>query len=188
MRRPPPSDPLEFDPTAPEPAGGGDPPDTLVAALPLERAGERFADPTRVVPEPEPRPRALRLDFSEVRGLEQGSRASDRAGAARIDPAAFLSRADRAAMERAQSLPRGSLPSLIERDERSAGVRVVHVNRRFWLHLALGVVIPAVLVAAGVFGLSRYRAAAMERQVEALRRSDAIHRQLEDARQNQIAR
>lgn len=137
---------------------------------------------------PNPRDRGLRLDFSQVQGLEQEHRASKRAGAARIDDAAFLSRSQQAALDRAKAVPRTSLPNLIERDERSVGTRVVHESKRYWLYLALGVAIPALVVAAGVFGLSRYRAAKLEREIQELRGSETLHRQLDEARQKQIAR
>ncbi len=136
---------------------------------------------------PSARNRGLRLDFSQVQGLEQEHRASKLAGATRIDEGVFLSRSQQAALARAKVVPKG-LPSLIERDERSVGIRIVHESRRFWLYLALGVAIPALLVGASVFGLSRYREAKLEREIQELQRSVTLHRQLEEARLKQIAR
>lgn len=166
MAKTPPPDPLEFDPTArPAPAG---PPQGR-----------------RQVPQ---RDKALDLDFSEVEGLDEQHRASRRPGAARMDPDSFLSRSEKEAMERARAAPRASLPNLIERDERSVGVRIVHRRRRYGVLLALGVALSALVVSAATWALSRWRAAATEREVQELRNPEALQRQREMEREKRIDR
>ncbi len=167
MAKPPPPDPFEFDPTS----GAG-------SEVPTGRPG----------PSSERREEALHLDFSDVQGLEEQRRAPRRPGAARMDADSFLRRAEKEALQRAQSTPRASLPNLIERDERAVGVRVVHRTRRYGLLLALGVALSAAAVGAATWGLSRRRASATEREVEELRKSEALYRLRELNREKRIDR
>jgi hypothetical protein len=182
-----PDDPYEFDPFAdPEPAPAAK---STPAPARHDLAAELFDEP---VAGPAPKPvsaephKALRLDFSDVLGSDREVRGAQRIGAGVLDTGEFLSKEDRAALERAAAAPRADLPSSIDLEQRMAGVRVVAESRRYWVWLVLLIAIPLVLVVGGVWTYVRIQQSRTERELKELRGTEETLRRDQQKREQQL--
>jgi hypothetical protein len=189
-------DPLEFDPFAdPAPEPPRPPPPATRGLSESALFGDVAPEPQPEAEPPEPPPEptrtrkpSLQIDFSEVLGPGRDVQGALRVGATSLDMGDFMTKEDRAALERAQTAPRASLPSTLEVDEFGSGVRVVAENKRVWVWVVAGVVL-SVLIALGiVWGRFKHLQVKREQEIEELRRADEIHRKAAEQHEQQMLR
>ncbi len=188
-------DPFEFDPFADQAPGQGRSPAAPLSSEPGEAGGgasldDLFGDlPPPPAPEqPKPKPKALQIDFDAMLGAGKSGRAGQKIGAAVLETDQFLSKKDVEALERAKTVPKVSLPSTFDLEERIEGTRVVAESKRFWVWLVLIALVPVILIVSGVFLFVRHKASLMEQEIEELRRSEGLHRKSIEKREQELLR
>lgn len=208
--RPTDDDPLEFDletATAAAPPRGSTQvaefegtqqarvgPATQVADLAGESAAAELDDAellrslqqsTQVAPKPTA---PLKIDFTEVLGTSRDVAGARRIGAQALQMDDFQSKHEKQALERAQAVPKYDLPTSLDHEERGKAVRVVEHKGRFWLWALLAVLVPALVVTGGVFVAYKLRYSGADKDVEALKKADEIHRKAAAEHEKQMAR
>lgn len=171
-------DPFEYELEIPESSGqpSAEVEDDITAFDPFG-AEARPADPSA----------PLRLDFSELL-TDPELRGARSVGASALDTNAFVSSEEREALARARKIT-AEKPAIVElEEERQGATRVVAENRMPYLWAALGVVVLAGLVAAGLWVLHGRRQAQMQQEVERLLEAERGHRARDIGREAELSR
>jgi hypothetical protein len=144
-----------------------------------------MGDPTKVVAPAKP----LKLDFSEVLGSAGQVAGAQRIGAQALESEEFLSKYEKEAIGRAEAPPKFDLPSSLEHEVRSGAVRIVEERYRIWIWAVVALLVPALIAVGGVFVYYRIiRMHGVDKEVEALKKADQVHKKAAEEHEKELAR